>query len=187
MSLAFKASTAHTRTPCITLGVRLPGLNTGTYCIDVHDQQIKMYTHKHKIKTGMNAEVIVDGHASCMPTSVSTIADRLQAAGWASVPFVLLTVPLACSPAFGLDSSPFGLFTMPLACSRCSSIHSNWLIWVFGDEQATSAYGKWDMGMTSWGCTPTCRGFDHFYGFYNAFNDYFTHKVGYPGFSVLCV
>lgn len=20
--------------------------------------------------------------------------------------------------------------------------------------------------MTSWGCTPTCRGFDHFYGFY---------------------
>lgn len=33
-------------------------------------------------------------------------------------------------------------------------------------------------GMTSWGCTPTCRGFDHFYGFYNAFNDYFTHHVG---------
>ena len=32
--------------------------------------------------------------------------------------------------------------------------------------------------MTSWGCTPTCRGFDHFYGFYNAFNDYFTHHVG---------
>jgi arylsulfatase B/arylsulfatase I/J len=34
------------------------------------------------------------------------------------------------------------------------------------------------MGMTSWGCTPTCRGFDHFFGFYNAFNDYFTHMVG---------
>ena len=53
--------------------------------------------------------------------------------------------------------------------------------------------------MTSWGCTPTCRGFGHFYGFCkaaaplassfeasdaactdNAFNNYFTHKVG-PG------
>lgn len=74
---------------------------------------------------GMNAEVIVDGHPSCMPLSVSTIADRLSADGW-----------------------------------------------------ATSAYGKWDAGMTSWGCTPTCRGFGHFYGFYNAFNDYFTHRVG---------
>eukprot|EP01047_Picozoa_sp_COSAG01_P098548 COSAG01_NODE_28710_length_654_cov_4.448649_1_plen_120_part_10 len=73
----------------------------------------------------MNAEVIVDGHPSCMPLSVSTIADRLSADGW-----------------------------------------------------ATSAYGKWDAGMTSWGCTPTCRGFGHFYGFYNAFNDYFTHRVG---------
>ena len=35
-----------------------------------------------------------------------------------------------------------------------------------------------DAGMTTWGCTPTCRGFQHFFGFYNAFNDYFTHRVG---------
>lgn len=48
---------------------------------------------------------------------------------------------------------------------------------------ATSAYGKWDAGMTSWGCTPTCRGFDHFHGFYNAYNDYFTHRVG-PGLDL---
>lgn len=41
----------------------------------------------------------------------------------------------------------------------------------------TSAYGKWDAGMTVWGSTPTCRGFDHFFGFYNAFADYFTHMV----------
>lgn len=27
---------------------------------------------------------------------------------------------------------------------------------------ATSAYGKWDAGATSWGCTPMCRGFDYF-------------------------
>jgi arylsulfatase B len=32
----------------------------------------------------------------------------------------------------------------------------------------TSAYGKWDAGMTVWGSTPTCRGFDHFNGFYSA-------------------
>eukprot|EP01052_Picozoa_sp_SAG31_P016202 SAG31_NODE_1065_length_10096_cov_7.151530_7_plen_102_part_00 len=33
---------------------------------------------------GMNEEVIVDGHPSCMPMSVSTIADRLSSAGWAT-------------------------------------------------------------------------------------------------------
>lgn len=42
----------------------------------------------------------------------------------------------------------------------------------------TSAYGKYDLGSTSWGCTPTCRGFQSFSGFYNAYNDYFTHHVG---------
>ena len=47
---------------------------------------------------------------------------------------------------------------------------------------ATSAYGKWDAGMTTWGSTPTCRGFDHFAGFYSAASDYFTHMVG-PGFD----
>jgi arylsulfatase A-like enzyme len=33
---------------------------------------------------GMNSEVIVDGAASCMPSSVATIGDRLSAAGWAT-------------------------------------------------------------------------------------------------------
>eukprot|EP01044_Picomonas_judraskeda_P000316 COSAG03_NODE_14_length_22296_cov_10.813128_6_plen_320_part_00 len=42
----------------------------------------------------------------------------------------------------------------------------------------TSAYGKWDCGMTVWGSTPTCRGFDHFSGFYSAASDYYTHSVG---------
>ena len=42
----------------------------------------------------------------------------------------------------------------------------------------TSAYGKWDAGMTAWGSTPACRGFDHFRGFYSADEDYFTHKTG---------
>eukprot|EP00041_Stephanoeca_diplocostata_P031143 m.963668 g.963668 ORF g.963668 m.963668 type:complete len:731 (+) comp23897_c0_seq6:130-2322(+) len=42
----------------------------------------------------------------------------------------------------------------------------------------TSAYGKWDAGMTAWGSTPTCRGFDNFHGFYSAASDYYTHMVG---------
>ena len=46
----------------------------------------------------------------------------------------------------------------------------------------TSAYGKWDAGMTVWGSTPTCRGFDHFAGFYSAASDYFSHEVG-PGYD----
>jgi arylsulfatase A-like enzyme len=46
----------------------------------------------------------------------------------------------------------------------------------------TSAYGKWDAGMTTWGSTPTCRGFDHFRGFYSAASDYYSHQVG-PGYD----
>ena len=42
----------------------------------------------------------------------------------------------------------------------------------------TSAYGKWDAGMTVWGSTPSCRGFDHFRGFYGAGEDYFSHEAG---------
>jgi len=37
--------------------------------------------------------------------------------------------------------------------------------------------------MTTWGCTPLCRGFDRHGGFYNAFNDYFTYQVG-PGLDL---
>ena len=54
----------------------------------------------------------------------------------------------------------------------------------------TSAYGKWDAGMTTWGSTPTCRGFNYFNGFYSAASDYYTHMVappiiegGVPGFD----
>jgi arylsulfatase B/arylsulfatase I/J len=42
----------------------------------------------------------------------------------------------------------------------------------------TAAFGKWDAGMTSWDHTPTCRGFDYFYGFYGPAQDHFTHRSG---------
>ena len=41
----------------------------------------------------------------------------------------------------------------------------------------THCVGKWDLGMHKWEYTPTYRGFDSFYGYYNAAEDYFNHSV----------
>ena len=42
---------------------------------------------------------------------------------------------------------------------------------------ATHYVGKWGVGMHTWEYTPTYRGFDSFYGFYNNAEDYYLHAV----------
>ena len=40
---------------------------------------------------------------------------------------------------------------------------------------ATHMVGKWHLGYCNWKYTPTYRGFQSFYGYYNAAEDYYTH------------
>ena len=42
----------------------------------------------------------------------------------------------------------------------------------------THAVGKWHLGHGKWALTPTFRGFDSFFGFYQWGEDYFTHASG---------
>ena len=93
-----KAVGAAVRTPAIDelalSGVRLEQYYVVQLCSPT---RTSLLSGRYPYNIGMNEEVIVDGHPSCMPTTVATLADRLSASGW-----------------------------------------------------ATSAYGKWDAGMTSW-------------------------------------
>jgi arylsulfatase A-like enzyme len=43
---------------------------------------------------------------------------------------------------------------------------------------ATHAIGKWHLGHCNWNYTPTYRGFDSFFGYRFATEDYYTHVVG---------
>ena len=46
---------------------------------------------------------------------------------------------------------------------------------------ATHIVGKWHLGMCKWEYTPTYRGFDSFYGYYNGMQDYFNHNYTVRG------
>jgi len=48
---------------------------------------------------------------------------------------------------------------------------------------ATHYVGKWHLGFCDEACLPTSRGFDTFYGFYNAFIDHYTHEC-YGGYDL---
>lgn len=56
---------------------------------------------------------------------------------------------------------------------------------------ATYLVGKWDLGYSRWNATPTYRGFDHHFGYYNEFTSYYDYLstwkfngVEYTGFDL---
>ncbi|XP_070180940.1 arylsulfatase B-like [Littorina saxatilis] len=67
-----------------------------------------------------------------------------------------------------------------------NTIRSGWNIHLADDQPilpealkklgyATHMVGKWHLGFCNWRYTPTYRGFQSFYGYYNAAEDYYTH------------
>ncbi|XP_075537056.1 arylsulfatase B-like isoform X2 [Dermacentor variabilis] len=52
-------------------------------------------------------------------------------------------------------------------------------------EYETHLVGKWDVGYYKTSLTPTCRGFDSFYGYYNGEEDYYRHSITYENHTGL--
>jgi arylsulfatase A-like enzyme len=49
----------------------------------------------------------------------------------------------------------------------------------------TRMIGKWHLGYSSWAYTPTLRGFDSHFGYFQAAEDYYTHQATFEGITGL--
>ncbi|OWF47903.1 arylsulfatase B-like [Mizuhopecten yessoensis] len=67
------------------------------------------------------------------------------------------------------------LFPQQAACSPFNKPFLPQYLKKLGYE--THAMGKWHLGFCKWECTPTYRGFDSFYGFYQGAEDYYNRTV----------
>ena len=65
-------------------GVRLENYYVNQLCSPTRSS---LLSGRYANNIRMNGEVIVDGTTSCMPASVSTVADRLSSAGWRTAAF----------------------------------------------------------------------------------------------------
>ncbi|CAL1539631.1 unnamed protein product [Lymnaea stagnalis] len=90
-----------------------------------------------------------------------------------------------CSPsraAFITGTYPFKLGLQHIVIDRqqpvCVPLNKTVLPQVLRDNgYATHMVGKWHQGFCKWECTPTFRGFDTFFGYYNGQEDYYQKKV----------
>ncbi|CAH1273093.1 ARSB [Branchiostoma lanceolatum] len=94
-------------------------------------------------------------------------------------------VNYVCTPsrtAFMTGYFPYHVGTQHLVIFpwQASAVPSNFTFLpekLKGLGYATHMVGKWHLGMCNWKYTPTYRGFDSFYGYYNGAEDYYTHVV----------
>ncbi|XP_005103162.1 arylsulfatase B [Aplysia californica] len=95
-----------------------------------------------------------------------------------------------CSPsrsAFMTSYYPFRLGLQHMVINNeapvCAPLDKTFLPQVLKKNgYATHIVGKWHLGFCRWECTPTYRGFDTYYGYYNSAEDYYI-KVQAQGFD----
>ncbi|KAH9499681.1 hypothetical protein Btru_074419 [Bulinus truncatus] len=117
------------------------------------------------------------------PDIISPTIDNLALSG------IILNqsyVQPVCSPsrsAFFTGVYPLRLGTQHLVIINnqpvCVPLSRNFLPQVLkANGYVTHMVGKWHLGFCQWECTPTYRGFDSFYGYYNGGENYFSKMTG---------